>query len=263
MLASGPGGREPPPRFIVSPTDIVDDVLYLRGEEGHHARNVLRLRRGDGLVAIDGTGGEYEATVQVHTADGLIARVTKRRRRSNEPLTRLTLAQGVTRNAKLTLVVGQAVPLGVSEVLLVSCARSAAEVTENELRHLNAVATAATKQALRAVVPPVTGPVSWQEAIKRGGRQDLRFICLPSDRAAPLATAVASKPRRGLNVIILAGPEGGFEPREIEEAEAAGFRALDLGPRRLRSELAATAACALVLHAAGDLGPTPLERGKL
>ena len=54
-------------------------------------------------------------------------------------------------------------------------------------------------------------------------------------------------------VCLLVGPEGGFSDREYEDAEVAGFRAVSLGPRILRTETAAIAALAIAQSLWGDL----------
>ena len=49
---------------------------------------------------------------------------------------------------------------------------------------------------------------------------------------------------------VLVGPEGGFSEEEVARAEASGYRAVGLGPRRLRAETAALAVAAgVALHA--------------
>jgi 16S rRNA (uracil1498-N3)-methyltransferase len=50
-------------------------------------------------------------------------------------------------------------------------------------------------------------------------------------------------------VALLVGPEGGWTDREREQAQAAGWSAVSLGPLVLRAETAATAALALVMGA--------------
>jgi 16S rRNA (uracil1498-N3)-methyltransferase len=53
-------------------------------------------------------------------------------------------------------------------------------------------------------------------------------------------------------VVLLVGPEGGLAPREQDDARIAGFRALRLGPRVLRTETAALAALAAMQVLWGD-----------
>jgi 16S rRNA (uracil1498-N3)-methyltransferase len=57
------------------------------------------------------------------------------------------------------------------------------------------------------------------------------------------------------SVLVVLGPEGGFSDREAAAAEKAGFMLARLGPRVLRAETAAVAACAVVQYLFGDLGP--------
>jgi len=50
------------------------------------------------------------------------------------------------------------------------------------------------------------------------------------------------------------GPRGGLSDVEAAAAAAAGFWVVKLGPRILRAETAAVAACAIVQYLFGDLG---------
>ena len=53
----------------------------------------------------------------------------------------------------------------------------------------------------------------------------------------------------GMRVGILVGPEGGFDPKEVELARQAGARIVSLGKRILRAETAAVTAVAMgMLH---------------
>jgi 16S rRNA (uracil1498-N3)-methyltransferase len=50
-------------------------------------------------------------------------------------------------------------------------------------------------------------------------------------------------------VALLAGPEGGWTTEEREQAAAAGWEPVSLGPQILRAETAAAAAIAIVMNA--------------
>ena len=52
--------------------------------------------------------------------------------------------------------------------------------------------------------------------------------------------------RPGQSVGVFIGPEGGFEESEVEEAVAAGARAITLGRRILRTETAGLAVMAML-----------------
>jgi 16S rRNA (uracil1498-N3)-methyltransferase len=51
---------------------------------------------------------------------------------------------------------------------------------------------------------------------------------------------------------VVIGPEGGFTPDEVADAERAGLTLAGLGPRILRSETVAVAAAAVILARTGD-----------
>jgi 16S rRNA (uracil1498-N3)-methyltransferase len=68
------------------------------------------------------------------------------------------------------------------------------------------------------------------------------------------ARALASVEAPQTKVCILIGPEGGFSQAEYEDAAIAGFEAVSLGPRILRTETAAAATLAIMQSAWGDLG---------
>ena len=103
---------------------------------------------------------------------------------------------------------------------------------------------------LRADVPEVASPAPLAQVLAEAppGFRKLLFF---EGGGEPLAQAVD---RSADGHLILVGPEGGFAPREVEAALAAGARLTTLGPRILRFETAAIVSAALVQHLAGDLG---------
>ena len=64
---------------------------------------------------------------------------------------------------------------------------------------------------------------------------------------------VATARDRTAAVEIAIGPEGGFDPEELEAFRVAGFEVRGLGPRVLRTETAAIAALAWLQSRYGDL----------
>jgi len=67
-------------------------------------------------------------------------------------------------------------------------------------------------------------------------------------------TALSAVPGPATKVCLLIGPEGGFSDTEYDNAEVAGFRAVSLGPRVMRTETATLAALAVIQSLWGDLG---------
>ena len=86
----------------------------------------------------------------------------------------------------------------------------------------------------------------------RGCNKKIIFWENRTDAFAADPGGIEEKSIRTVTVAI--GPEGGFTDQEIEQAESAGFTAASLGPRILRADTAAIAACSLVQYRFGDMG---------
>jgi 16S rRNA (uracil1498-N3)-methyltransferase len=245
------------PRFLVDPGDVSEGYLYLRGDEARHALKVLRLVRGDIFVAIDGKGQEYLSEMEIASGDGaLIARVLSEHRRSSEPLLNVTLAQGLPQGKKAGDVVDRATEIGVSRIIFFASEKGKPGITQKrDIGRLQRIAVSAAKQAARSIVPEVKGPISFAEVLMVASRYDLALICDPGIEGVPLSRSLRAEGRVITRILLAVGGESGFSRGEIDEAIRVGFVPFNIGPRRLRTELAGVVATALVLYQGGDMGP--------
>src|SRR5437899_1452507 len=77
-----------------------------------------------------------------------------------------------------------------------------------------------------------------------GGREVAGLVLDPRETARPLRDALAGP--KPADVLLLVGPEGGFEDAEVAAAAARGFVPARLGRTVLRIETAAIAALAAI-----------------
>src|SRR5207247_7414595 len=86
-----------------------------RGTEAHHARDVLRMRRGERAVLFNGRGREVTAEVVDLARDEI--RLRKLHETETPPLRcRITLAQAIPKGKNMDLIVQKAVEIGASEI---------------------------------------------------------------------------------------------------------------------------------------------------
>jgi len=221
-------------------------------QSGLHLTRVLRLGVGAPLTLFDGTGGEYEATLE---RDGkqVWARVGAFDAAERESPLDVTLLQGIARGERMDLIVQKATELGVSRIVPVFAERSVvkadARQRERKLEHWQAVAIAACEQCGRNRVPVVSEPRGLGDAIAALPPGSAR--CLLSANGEEALTAFATR-TRGRPLVLLIGPEGGTAQNEDKFARANGFVACRLGPRILRTETAGLAALATLQATAGD-----------
>ena len=99
------------------------------------------------------------------------------------------------------------------------------------------------KQSLQSHLPQLDEVVSFAELLKTVS-EDKRFIAHLPGGEMPVHLAKAAG--FGGQYAVLIGPEGDFSGTEIEQAVAAGFQMVTLGPNRLRTETAALTACQIL-----------------
>lgn len=240
------------PRFHCSPPLSPGALVALPEGAAHHALRVLRMKSGDRLVLFDGQGGEWQATLKVGaggTAQALIEAFNDVERES--PLA-ITLAQALPAGDKMDWIVEKCVELGVAAIQPLAAKRSvirlSAERMARRLAHWNAIAVAACEQCGRNHVPPVAPVIDLPQYLAQAAAHNALSLILAPGAGRRLETL----PRPSGPVIVLVGPEGGWEAGELEAARAAGFMALGLGPRILRTETAGIAALAALQALWGD-----------
>ena len=224
----------------------------LSGDAASHIARVLRLGAGDALTLFDGRGGEYGALIEEVRRDGVTVQVGEWRPVERESPLALTLAQGVARGERMDWVVQKATELGVRQICPILSERSVvrldARQSEQKRRHWRAIAVAACEQSGRDRIPAIEAPAALPDFIQRADTVATRLLLSPS---AGLRIADLPPPHGG--ILVLIGPEGGLAEAEQRAALAAGFLAVRLGPRVLRTETAAVAALTLLQHRFGDV----------
>ena len=233
--------------------------IKLTGSAAGHVIRVLRLRVGDALIVFNGQGGEYAAVIHAVQDDSVTVVVGEHRHTERESPLAITLAQGISRGERMDLVVQKATELGVTRLIPMLTERSVVKLdgvqAQRKLAHWQAIAVAACEQSARTHLPQIDAPLTLA-ALLRGEAIDLPA---PGEGAARLLLSPTGERRVQdlagplTRVSVLIGPEGGLTPAETDEACAAGFTAVRLGPRVLRTETAAIAALALLQQTFGDL----------
>jgi 16S rRNA (uracil1498-N3)-methyltransferase len=244
-----------PPRFF-SPIPLVAGArVELSPGAARHAARVLRLGPGDALTLFDGTGGEYACRVHSRDRDTLAAEVLSRRGVERESPLDLTLAQALQAGEKMDLTVQKAVELGARRIVPVTTRRSVVRLDGERARkrvaHWRAVAASACEQCGRNRVPEVADLADLARWLERppAGAKPLSLMLEPE---ASLTLDALPPPGAAASVELLIGAEGGFTPEETELALSAGFIAVRLGPRVLRTETAGLAALAAIQCLWGD-----------
>jgi 16S rRNA (uracil1498-N3)-methyltransferase len=227
--------------------------VVVEGSAANHITRVLRLRSGDALTVFDGSGGEFGARIEEFRKEAVVVSVEEHRTLDRESPLPLTLAQGISRGERMDWIIQKATELGASRIVPVLTKRSVVRLDEKQaerkLQHWRAIAVAACEQCGRNRIPELTAPVDFFELLPAHESGSTRILLSPGGdlRIEDLKGGI------GAGITVLIGPEGGLEDTEQEAAIAAGFKAVRLGPRVLRTETAAIAALTIIQRYFGDL----------
>lgn len=224
----------------------------IEGDAANHIARVLRLEPGALLTVFDGRGGEYAARIEALRKNAVIIEVQERSPASRESSLSLTLAQGISRGERMDWVVQKATELGVSRIIPVLTERTVVKLdskqSERKLAHWHGIAVAACEQSGRDKIPDIVAALPLHDFLRAIDPQTTRLLLSPT--GTQRVTDLKAPERK---IVVLIGPEGGLAEPEQRSAIGAGFFAVRMGPRVLRTETAAVAALTLLQHQFGDL----------
>lgn len=233
-----------------------DTVVPLDADARTHLSRVLRLREGDAVTLFNGDGHDYAAQLTGAGAALAAQVISREAAMAAESRVSITLVQALARGEKMDWIIQKAVELGVTRLVPVSTQRSEvrldAERADKRLGHWRKVVASACEQCGRAVLPSVEAPQPLHAAIAAsvGDGDDVRLVLDPTGdtRLGDVATDA-----HATSFVVAIGPEGGFDPHELDAFARAGWRRLRLATPILRTETAGIATIAALRALAGEM----------
>lgn len=240
-------------RFFVDPEEMQGEFLVLTGENAAHAK-VLRLKAGEQVLVCDGSGNECVCTVSDVSAGQISLVVNARQASESEPRVRVSVYMAFSKGDKLEHVIQKATELGAYEIVAFPSSRCVSRPDDKSLSkkldRWQKIAASAAEQSGRGYIPQVLTVDTYKAALERAAQADLPILFYENERATTLRMALESNDYT--SVSLLTGPEGGLEPREVEQAKDAGLHICTLGSRILRCETAPLCALSAVMYATGE-----------
>lgn len=221
--------------------------LTLSGDEAAHAGRSRRIGPGDRIGLTNGRGVLAVGTVRAQSRNPPSMRVSLERCRTIPvPSTEVVLATALPKGERLFTLLDMATQLGMQVFQPLDCVRSVVRPPPKQPDRWQRVVTSAAKQCRQARFPRIEEPRSVPQLLSGPGHDATVIYGEPSGDSLCRATqGIIRRPRR---LVIVVGPEGGFDEGELELLRTRSAAAVNCGALILRTETAALA----LLTAAGQ-----------
>lgn len=234
---------------------FIDDFLMINsehiidGEDAHYLLSVLRMREGENLDVVDGSGCVYHASVSSVAKNQCTISIDGRQQGSHEMETKVILYQSVSKGERMDLTIQKAVELGVYKIVPVISDRCVVRLDgkSGKSDRWQKIALEAARQSGRDIVPVVAEPVKFAQAVKNTGA-GLKIIPWEEASGVTLKDVLTKQGDIENTISVFIGPEGGFTPAEADMARANDIIPVTLGKRILRTETAGPAVLAMIMY---------------
>ncbi len=235
--------------------DGISGSITVIGDDYHHLVNVLRMKTGDRVVAVDGSL-RYETEISNISRDSMTLKVIDISAIKKNPFY-VSMILPVMAPNKMEYMVQKVAELGVDEIVLTffnRCEQKAkrTDIAKREARLLR-ISREAVNQSFNSIIPTIRLAVSLDDAVGLITKPYLLIACMESGADFTIGE-VMSKAGIGCpdysddskKIVLVIGPEGSMDDEERSFLADKGAFKVTINQSVLRSETAAVAVLAIV-----------------
>ena len=232
-------------QYFVKETLALNQVVALDSQQSFHIAKVMRMKEEDTIVVVDGAKIAYEAALR-KVGPICTAQMTSSLDRDNEMNAQVTVVMALIKKDKWDFFLMKATELGAARIVPFKAKRSVVksddEKLEKKKQRWMRIVEEAAEQSRRQCVPEVSDPMTLKQL--KNVMSEVNMIAYEKESGTGKLLRDALKSSQSVTIVI--GPEGGFEPSEVDELLDMGFECVSLGKRILRAETAACYALAAI-----------------
>lgn len=217
---------------------INSPTTFLTEEESKHLVRVLRKKKGDQILLTDGKGMLYTCVLDQADPKKASLTVLSSKEAEIDPFY-IHLAIAPTKSPdRMEWMVEKITEIGFHELTLLDTMHGERSFLKIDRLHKKIIS--ACKQSIKWRTPALNGSTKLSELLQSDEFVDFqKFIAYVDENHSHHLLDLAKSSGKYL---VLIGPEGDFDPKEIQLAFEHGFQPVSLGKSRLRTETAGLAA---------------------
>jgi 16S rRNA (uracil1498-N3)-methyltransferase len=245
-------------RFFVEKILPTEGLISITGKEARHITNVLRMKKGEALIIMDGKGQLFESVIEKLHSGAVEVKIIKSIPSPPSSSIEISLGQALIKSKNMDYFIQKTTELGIHSIHLFYSERTVIRLKPDNLAHKidrwNEIIKSACKQCGRSAFPIIYSPIPFKKLIKKvTAKSTLKLLVWEDEQKTDLKNVFKSM-SPSPHIMAIVGPEGGFTVNEIKLAREAGFRIVSLGKRILRSETAGVTLASIIQYEWGDLG---------
>ncbi len=244
-------------RFFVEKILPIEGLISITGKEAKHIANVLRMKKGDALIIMDGKGQLFESAIEKLDARAVDVKIIKSIPLSPPSPIEITFGQALIKSKNMDYLIQKTTELGIHSIHLFHSERTVIKLKPDNISRKmgrwNEIIKSSCKQCGRSAFPTIYPPIAFKDLMKKATtKSTLKLLVWEDEQKTDLKNVFKSM-SPSPHILAIVGPEGGFTVNEIKLAREAGFRMVSLGKRILRSETAGVTLASIIQYEWGDL----------
>lgn len=218
--------------------------LELEESDYHHIKNVMRMKIGD-VIKVVYDGIIYDCKLTNVSNEPSFDVIFKSKKEENVLM--VDVAFSLIKEQKLNYLLQKTTELGVNKLIPINTKRSVVKIEQRKemakIERWNKICKEAAEQSFRNYVPVVSEVLNLQNLIN--DTYDLKLLCSLNKNTKNIKK-VLQKNNKCVKILLVVGPEGGFDPKEEEYLLKKGFISVSLGNNVLRAETAPVVALSMI-----------------
>lgn len=223
--------------------------LELEQSDYHHIKNVMRMKIGDIIkVAFDNVIYTCEIT---NLNDEVKFNITKKHTKEEKSY-KVDIAYALIKEQKMDYLLQKCAEVGVDTLIPIETKRCVVKIDSKKVKskkeRWSKILKEASEQSFRCDTPLIEDVLTLKELVKKD--YDLKLLCSLNKNTKNIKK-VLQKNNKCDRILLVVGPEGGFEPCEEEFLTQNGFISVTLGDTVLRAETAPVVAISMINYEFG------------
>lgn len=229
------------PQFFINHSLQKNQIITLDGDAFHHIVRVRRTHMDEPVYLRDRAGTFYTTKIEEIDKEALTVRVTDTQELS--VVKKICLLMPILKMKKNDFIIEKAVEVGVQKIIPVTYRRSVPDPAQSakKLERWRKIAVEAYKQSFAPFLPEIE---EIHKSIDIFSTHDDSLKLIADVHAE---TSLDERLEVG-SLTVAIGPEGGFDPDELECARNNGWTLFKIATNQLRAETAAIVIPALLLE---------------